>query len=97
MKSKKAGTFGIITAAIVAMILLLLFVGPIIKGIFVDKQIAYAGGKTEEITIDCDGDNVIAFKDQCPCVAIKQELKSGETCGNPDSKAGDICPKLCKK
>ncbi len=97
MKNKKAGTFGIITAAAVALILFYIFVGPIIKDIIVDKQIAFAGGKTEEITIDCDGDNVIGFKDHCPCVALQKELKSEETCFTPDPKSEDICPKLCKK
>ena len=97
MKNKKAiGTFGIIMAAIISMILLLIFVGPIIKGILVDQQIAFAGAKTQEITIDCDGDEVIGFSDLCPCnkdIQNKEDLP----CGDPDSDAKKICPKLCKR
>lgn len=93
MKNKKAiGTFGIITAAIVSMILLFIFVGPIIKGIFVDKQIPFVASKTEEITIDCDDDGVIGFQDQCPCNDEKEA-----PCGDPEPDAEEKCPKLCKK
>ncbi len=97
MKNKKANAFAIIGAAILAMIILWLFVGPIIKDIIVDKQIAHAGGQTEAVTQDCDGDGVIGFSDQCPCNANKQKLDKGENCGNPDSSAETNCHALCKK
>ncbi len=97
MKNRKAmGTFGIITAAIIAMILLFVFIGPIIKDIIVDKQIAHAGGQTEAVTKDCDGDGVIGFSDQCPCNADKQKLDKGQNCGDPDSSAKSNCQALCK-
>lgn len=98
MRNKKAmEPFGIITAAIIMGILLFIFVGPVIKGIFVDQQIAYASGKTEEITINCDDDDVIGFSDQCPCNPDIQELESKEKCGDPHPDAEEKCPKLCKK
>ncbi|MAG29124.1 hypothetical protein CL632_03205 [bacterium] len=102
MKNKKAmRMFGIITAAIISMIILLVFVGPIIKGIFVDKQVAFAGGKTEEITIDCDGDTHIGFSDICPCNKDKHEkddLDTDLSCGGVEPpEAASICPELCKR
>tara|TARA_Y100000310_G_scaffold333362_1_gene410750 strand:- start:1500 stop:1814 length:315 start_codon:yes stop_codon:yes gene_type:complete len=98
MKNKKAMTaFGLITTAIVSMLLLLIFVGPVLKDIFVDKQVAFAGGKTEAVTKDCDGDTVMGFSDQCPCDASKRTLKGDERCaGTPDIGSENICPKLCK-
>ncbi len=98
MKNKKAmGLFGIISTAAIAMIILWIFVGPIIKDIIVDKQIAHAGGQTEAVTKDCDGDGVIGFSDQCPCNSDpdKTKLDKGENCG--DNNAGKKnCPALCK-
>ena len=98
MKDKKAaGIFMIITVAVISLILLFVFIGPIIKGIFVDKQVAFAGGQTEQITIDCDGDGVVGISDQCPCDGDKQ--KFGDGCEDPDPDDGAVkkCPKLCKK
>jgi len=99
MKDKKAaGIFMIITVAVISLILLFVFIGPIIKGIFVDKQVAFAGGQTEQITIDCDGDGVVGISDQCPCNGDKQKLESIEDrCGTPDDKVVKKCPKLCKE
>tara|TARA_Y100000310_G_C20189230_1_gene581736 strand:- start:22 stop:315 length:294 start_codon:yes stop_codon:yes gene_type:complete len=97
MKDKKAGIFMIITVAVISLILLFVFIGPIIKGIFVEKQVKFAGGKTEEVTIDCDGDDVIGFSDVCPCNKNKQEREE-LPCGDVvPPEAADICPKLCKE
>ena len=100
MKNKKAmGIFGIISTAAIAMIILWIFVGPIIKDIIVDKQIAHAGGQTEAVTKDCDGDGVIGFSDQCPCNADESKLDKGKTCPTEikPASAETNCPALCKK
>ena len=86
----------VITMAILG-ILLFVIVGGGIKGILVNKQLAFAGEKTEDVTKDCDGDEVIGLNDKCPCVNTKQKLEKGESCGAPDAKATTNCPALCKK
>ena len=101
MKNKKSmSAFGVIITASISLILLFVFIGPIIKGIFVDKQVAYAGGKTEDITKDCDSDTIIGFSDPCPCnpkIPKPIKLESGNTCGYPDVGATRRCPILCKE
>ena len=65
MKNRKSmSAFGVIITAAISLILLFVFIGPIIKGIFVDKQLKFAGGQTEQITIDCDDDTYTGFNDQ---------------------------------
>ena len=104
MKNKKSmSAFGVIITAAISLILLFVFIGPIIKGIFVDKQLKFAGGQTEQITIDCDGDTYLGFSDLCPCNKDKHEKEDLEDnleagpCGVPSEGTGSICPKLCKK
>jgi len=97
MKNKKGmSPFGLIGTAIILMLIVWILVG-VIKNYIVDQEIAYAGGQVEEYTVDCDGDNVKGFLDQCPCNRDpdKTELDEGEDCGPNDNAAKDICPKLC--
>jgi len=95
MKNKKAIS-KLVVALVLSLAILYVFLWPIIHDIFVGQQIAYLGGQTEEVTKDCDGDNVIGFSDQCPCNANKQKLEQGEKCDNPDPSAENNCPALCK-
>ncbi|MDP6547353.1 MAG: hypothetical protein QF917_00120 [Candidatus Woesearchaeota archaeon] len=96
MKNKKAmETFGVIITATIGLIILVVIVG-LIKGIIIDKQIAFAGSKTEEITIDCDEDDSIGLADNCPCNPAIQKLEKKDKCGKASSRAAENCPALCK-
>ena len=94
MKNKKALMFRYMIIAIISLLVLFVIAGPIIKGIFVDKQIAFAGSKTEEITTDCDGDGIIVG-DFCPCV-FSQKESDDLPCESADPVAIRTCPTLCK-
>jgi hypothetical protein len=96
MRNKKADMFAIIGGAILGLILLSAFIGPVIKDIFIDRQVAFAGGQTEEITIDCDGDGAKGFSDQCPCDPENKELDIGKPCKPDTPYAKEFCPELCK-
>ena len=100
MKNRKSmSAFGVIITAAISLILLFVFIGPIIKGIFVDKQLKFAGGQTEQITIDCDDDTYTGFNDQCPCDPQEWRLDGvGDKCEPlTDGVAADRCPELCKE
>lgn len=100
MKNKKANMFWVITTAVIALIMLYIIVGPIINGILVKKQIVHAGGETERITQDCDGDGAIGLFDDCPCNDGVQKLsKEEKTCpeGISPESAKTNCPALCRK
>lgn len=98
MKNKKAmETFSIIIAAAVGLIILWVLVGGIIKGIIIDKQVAFAGSTTEQVTIDCDEDDSIGLVDDCPCDPKIQKLGQGDKCGIASAVAKENCPSLCKK
>ena len=95
MKNKKALEFRMMAGMVISLVLVVAVIVGLIRGIL-GNQIAFAGGKTEEITTDCDGDDVIGFSDLCPCNKNKQK-KEDLPCGTIDPPAADICPKLCKK
>jgi len=99
MKNRKSmSSFGVIITAAISLILLFVFIGPIIKGIFVDKQVKFAGGQTEQITIDCDGDTYTGFNDQCPCDEEEWKLDGVKNkCGPLTAGAEERCPELCKE
>ena len=87
----------IIVFAVIALFVLYIFIWPIIKGIFIDKEVRPLEAIAEGTTEDCDGDGFIGLSDQCPCDPNKNKLGKGEECGNPDDT--DIeknCPALCK-
>ena len=94
MKNKKAMGFRMIVVAIISLVILFIVVGPIIIGIFVDKQIAFASGKTEELTTDCDQDGVIVG-DVCPCDDDKKVLADLEGDQRCKKESSAICPTLC--
>ena len=97
MTKKSAMVIELVITMAVLGVLLFVIVGGAIRGILINKQLAFAGEKTEEVTKDCDGDEVIGLNDKCPCVNVKQKLEKGESCGIPDAKATINCPALCKK
>ncbi len=98
MKNKKSSmSVELMIAMGILGILLVVIVYGGIRGILINKQLAYAGEKTEEITKDCDGDDSIGLSDKCPCVKSIQKLEKGQSCGPPDSQATTNCPGLCKK
>lgn len=94
---KSAMTLELIITMAILGILLLVVVGGGIKGIFIDKQLASTHAQTEHQTLDCDGDEVIGFNDQCPCVSPTTKREIGKPCGEPQPQATTNCPNLCKK
>lgn len=97
MKNKKAEfSVGLIMSLIIGIVVVFIVFNTFIKDIFVGDIIASAGGRSEEISIDCDQDSVTGIPDQCPCVAATTELESGKSCGPPDPLAKQRCPKLCR-
>ncbi len=97
MKNKKADVDPlkvIIGAAILLLVAGIIIWGPI-RGMLLGKQFPFVGGKTEEVTTDCDEDEIVGLSDQCPCVGSKNK-KSDLPCGLPDAKATENCPVRCK-
>jgi hypothetical protein len=98
MKNKKSAmTIELIITMAILGILLLVVVGGGIKSIFIDRQLASTHAQTEQLTLDCDGDQVIGLNDQCPCVSSIRKLELGKFCGEPQPQATTNCPYLCKK
>ncbi|MBI2557961.1 type II secretion system protein [Candidatus Woesearchaeota archaeon] len=97
MRKKSAMTIELIITMAILGIVLLVIVGGGIRGILINKQLAFASEKTDDVTKDCDEDNTLGLNDKCPCVFTKQKLEKGESCGTPDAKATTNCPALCKK
>ena len=97
MKNKKSQMLEQVVRAAIVLALLFVMVA-LIYGIIVNKEIAFAGSKTEEITKDCDGDGLNGPLDDCPCVYAIKKLDKGQSCGAPDvSTLTANCPTLCKK
>ena len=100
MKNKKAdgNIFWIIIVSVIALIVLWIFVGSLIGGIFVKKQLSFIGAQTDEVAIDCDSDGYMGLTDDCPCNPQIQNMEKDKpkTCGKSDDTARTKCPSLCK-
>ena len=98
MKNKKseADPIKVIITAVILLVVLAVVLG-IIYTIIVGKQIPFIGGKTDQITTDCDEDGAVGLSDDCPCDPDKEKLENGEKCGIASNIAVDNCPSLCKK
>ena len=84
--------------AVLLLIVLIVVVGAIIYGLFVQKQIPFIGGQIEQTTQDCDEDDSIGISDPCPCNPdIKKEEEKTGKCGEASDTAKTNCPTLCKK
>jgi len=97
-KRSEADPLKVIITAAIGLIVLFVIAG-LIYNIFVGKQVAFAGEKTEQVTKDCDGDGAIGLTDDCPCYDSIQKLEKGQQCpaGIKPDKAKDNCPALCKR
>ncbi|MBL7055551.1 hypothetical protein ISS07_01420 [Candidatus Woesearchaeota archaeon] len=94
-KKKSEMSFPIVIGSIIGLIILVVIVSGLIKGIFVDKQLAFAGQTTEQVTQDCDEDNFVGITDNCPCDSDINKLEKGQKCGGHSPEAGKNCPALC--
>ena len=98
MKNKKADmVFPQINNAIIAIIILLIFIG-IIYVFIVSEQIPFIGRQIQHITEDCDEDGSTGLSDDCPCNEDVQKLPTDEKKCPGDIKpdtAKDNCPNLC--
>jgi len=87
-----------LSESILVMVVIVIIIGAIIYGIFVNEQIPFIGRQVEHVTEDCDGDEAISLSDDCPCNEDIQNLPGDQDKCPAEIKSGSAkenCPKLC--